>query len=77
MSSPKAATKARRPATNSKPKAAAKFAPAKPKLMPQNELSDQAIRLAREAHIRVIVNSGAEAWMIAPKLAAAHVKGQF
>jgi len=37
MSSPKAATKSRRPATNSKPKAAAKFAPAEPKLVPQNE----------------------------------------
>ena len=43
MSSPKAATKARRPATSGKPKAAPK-----PKLVPQNELSDQAIRLARE-----------------------------
>ena len=58
MSSPRAATKARRPATNGKPKAAAKVAatkpsalkPAapKPKLVPQNELSSQAIRLARE-----------------------------
>jgi hypothetical protein len=53
MSSPRAATKARRPATNGKPKAAAKVAatkPAatKPKLVPQNELSGQAIRLARE-----------------------------
>jgi hypothetical protein len=53
MSSPKAATKARRPATNSKPKAAAKVAPPKPvapkpKLVPQNELSGQAIRLARD-----------------------------
>jgi hypothetical protein len=53
MSSPRAATKTRRPATNGKPKAAAKVAapkpaPPKPKLVPQNELSDQAIRLARE-----------------------------
>ena len=48
MSSPKAATKARRPATNGKPKAAAKVAAAKPKLVPENELSQQAIRLARE-----------------------------
>jgi hypothetical protein len=48
MSSPRAAAKPRRPAANGKPKAAAKVAPAKPKLVPQNELSDQAIRLARE-----------------------------
>jgi hypothetical protein len=53
MSSPRAATKARRPATNGKPKAAAKVASAnpklaKPKLVPRNELSEQAIRLARE-----------------------------
>src|SRR5262245_20475767 len=56
MSSPRAATKPRRPAANGKPKAAAKVAPAKPaaspagkpKLVPQNELSDQAIALARE-----------------------------
>jgi hypothetical protein len=48
MSSPRAATKARRPATNGKPKAAAKVASANPKLVPQNELSQQAIRLARE-----------------------------
>jgi hypothetical protein len=49
MSSPRAATKSRRPATNGKPKvAAAKVASAKPKLVPQNELSDQAIRLAGE-----------------------------
>jgi hypothetical protein len=48
MSSPKAATKARRPAANGKPKAAAKVAAAKPKLVPQNELSGQAIRLAGE-----------------------------
>jgi imidazolonepropionase-like amidohydrolase len=34
---------------------------------------EAAIRLAREEHIRVIVDSGAEAWMIAPKLAAAHI----
>ena len=48
MSSPKAATKARRPATNGTPKAAATVAAPKPKLVPQIELSDQAIRLARE-----------------------------
>ena len=48
MSSPKAATKPRRPAANSKPKAAGKVAPAKPKLVPQNELSAEAIRLAGE-----------------------------
>jgi hypothetical protein len=48
MSSPRAAAKARRPAANGKPKAAAKVASAKPKLVPQNELSQQAIRLARE-----------------------------
>ena len=48
MSSPRAATKARRPATNGKPKAAAKVVAAKSKLVPQNELSDHAIRLARE-----------------------------
>jgi|SRR5262245_29528422 len=49
MSSPRAATKPRRPAANGKPKAAAKVAPAaKPKLVPHNELSDQAIRLARD-----------------------------
>ena len=48
MSSPRAATKARRPAANGKPKAAAKVVPAKPKPMPQNELSEHAIRLARE-----------------------------
>jgi hypothetical protein len=48
MSSPRAATKARRPATNGKPKAAAKVAHSRPKVMPQNELSDHAIRLARE-----------------------------
>ena len=47
MSSPRAATKARRSA-NGKPKAAAKVAPNKPKLVPQNELSQQAIRLAGE-----------------------------
>ena len=34
---------------------------------------EAAIRLARDEHIHVIVDSGAEAWMIAPKLAAAHV----
>jgi hypothetical protein len=49
MSSPRAATKTRRPAANGKPKAAAKVVPAnKPKPVPQNELSDHAIRLARE-----------------------------
>src|SRR5215475_6821893 len=48
MSSPRPATKARRPAGNGKPKAAAKVAPAKPKLVPQSELSAQAIRLAGE-----------------------------
>jgi hypothetical protein len=46
MSSPRAATKARRPAANGKRKAAAKVAPAK--FVPQNELSQQAIQLARE-----------------------------
>ena len=48
MSSPRAATKARRPAANGKPKAGAKVVAAKPKLVPQNELSQQAIRIARE-----------------------------
>ena len=48
MSSPRATTKQRRPAANGKPKASAKAAPPKPKLVPQNELSDQAIRLAGE-----------------------------
>ncbi len=49
MSSPKAATKsARRPAASGKPKAVAKVAPAKPKAVPQNELSTSAIRLAGE-----------------------------
>jgi hypothetical protein len=48
MSSPRAATKPRRPAANGKPKAAAKIAPAKPKLVAQTELSGQAIRLAKE-----------------------------
>ena len=48
MSSPRAAAKARRPAANGKPKATAKVAPAKPKLVPQSELSQQAIRLAGE-----------------------------
>ncbi len=58
MSSPRAATKARRPAANGKLKAAAKIAPAKPPSLPspasgggpgrgtQNDLSDEAIRLA-------------------------------
>ena len=48
MSSPRTATKARRPAANGKLKAAAKVALARPKLAPQNELSEQAIRLAGE-----------------------------
>ena len=48
MSLPRTATKPRRPVANGKPKAAAKVAAAKPELVPQNELSDQAIRLARE-----------------------------
>ena len=48
MSSPRAASKARRPTANGKPKAAAKVVRAKPKLVPQNEVSDHAIRLARE-----------------------------
>jgi hypothetical protein len=48
MSSPRAATKARRPAANGKPKAAAKVAAARTKLVPQNQLSDDAIKLARE-----------------------------
>jgi hypothetical protein len=50
MSSPRAAAKsARRAAANGKPKpAAAKTAPAKPKLVPQNELSEDAIRLAQD-----------------------------
>ena len=48
MSSPRVATKARRPSANGKPRAAAKVALAKPKLAPQNELSEQAIRLAGE-----------------------------
>jgi imidazolonepropionase-like amidohydrolase len=34
---------------------------------------DAALRLARDQHIRLVINSGAEAWMIAPRLAAAHV----
>ena len=54
MSSPKAAAKpARRPAANGKPKpAAAKAAPAKPKLVPQNELSNDAIRLAQDIELQ-------------------------
>jgi hypothetical protein len=58
MSSPRAATKARRPAANGKSKAAAKVAPAPTLPSPasgggsgrgaQDELSQQAIRLARE-----------------------------
>jgi hypothetical protein len=46
MSSPRAAAKsARRPAANGKPKVAVA---AKPKVVPQNELSAEAIRLAGE-----------------------------
>jgi hypothetical protein len=54
MSSPRAAAKpARRPAANGKPKpAAAKAAPAKPKLVPQNELSNDAIRLAQDIELQ-------------------------
>jgi hypothetical protein len=53
MSSRRATTKTRRASANGKPKAAAKVAPAKvaptkPKLVPQSQLSDDAIRLARE-----------------------------
>src|SRR5262245_15499266 len=49
MSSPKAAIKsARRVAANGKPKVAAVKVAAKPKLVPQNELSNEAIRLAGE-----------------------------
>ena len=50
MSSPRAAAKpARRPAANGKPKAkTVKVAPVKPKVVPQNELSKNAIRLAEE-----------------------------
>jgi hypothetical protein len=48
MSSRRAATKTRRPAANGKPKATAKLAAPKPKLVPQSQLSDDAIRLARE-----------------------------
>jgi hypothetical protein len=60
MSSPRAAAKARRPAANGKPKTAAKAVPSKPSSLPspargegsrrgsQNELSHQAIQLARE-----------------------------
>src|SRR5215475_9563919 len=48
MSSPRAASKVRRPTANGKPKAAAKVTRGKPKLVPQNALSDHAIRLARE-----------------------------
>jgi hypothetical protein len=48
MSSPRAATKARRPVASGKPKAAAKVASVKPELVPPNELSDRAIRLAVE-----------------------------
>ena len=50
MSSPRAAAKARRPAANGKPKAAAKAVPSN-KAVPsksQDELSQQAIQLARE-----------------------------
>jgi hypothetical protein len=49
MSWPKAAAKAvRRSPANGRPKVAAKAAAAKPKAVPRNELSDQAIRLAGE-----------------------------
>jgi len=47
MSSPKAAAK-RRPVANGKPKVAAKVVATKPKLVPQNGLSTDAIRLAGE-----------------------------
>jgi hypothetical protein len=48
MSSPKPATRSARRPANGKPKAAAKVASAKPKLVAQSELSEQAIRLAGE-----------------------------
>ena len=49
MSWPKAAAKSvRRSPANGRPKVAAKAAAAKPKVVPRNELSDQAIRLAGE-----------------------------
>ena len=49
MSWPKAATKSvRRPRANGRPKVAAKGGSGKPKVVPTNELSDQAIRLASE-----------------------------
>jgi hypothetical protein len=49
MSWPKAATKSmRRPPANGRPKVAAKGGSGKPKVVPTNELSDQAIRLASE-----------------------------
>jgi hypothetical protein len=47
MSSPKSATRSARRPANGKPKAA-KTAAAKPKLVAQNDLSQQAIRLAGE-----------------------------
>jgi len=34
---------------------------------------DTAIRFGHDQHIRVIISGGAEAWMLAPRLAAAHV----
>ena len=54
MSSPRAAAKpARRPAVNGKPRpAAAKAARAKPELVPQNELSKDAIRLAQDIELQ-------------------------
>ena len=49
MSWPKAATKSvRRSPVNGRPKVAAKGGSGKPKVVPTNELSDQAIRLASE-----------------------------
>jgi hypothetical protein len=62
MSSPKAAAKSRRPAANGKPKAASKVAAkvsTKPKLVPQNELSEQAIRLAREIERQLAMSDNA------------------
>jgi hypothetical protein len=48
MSSPRSATKARRPADGGKPKAAVRVAPGNPKLVPEDDLSFRAIRLAGE-----------------------------
>jgi len=49
MSSPKAAAKpVRRPPANARPTVAAKGDPGKQKVVPRNDLSDQAIRLAGE-----------------------------